>query len=66
MGYKKLNGVHQLYEINVAIYASKLVNIKAKAIGPTYIGAQVVKRILLEKKSIKKVLEIQNNETFDF
>jgi hypothetical protein len=43
-----------------------LKNIKAKAIGTTYIGAQVVKRILLEKKSIKKALEIQNNETFDF
>ena len=41
-------------------------HIKAKVTGTRYIGNQIVKRILIEKNSIKKVLQIQDIHTLDF
>ena len=55
-----------LHRIEAFSFEGLLKHIKAKVTGTRYIGNQIVKRILIEKNSIKKVLQIQDIHTLDF
>jgi hypothetical protein len=55
-----------LHRIAAFSFEGMLKHIKAKITGTRFIGNQIVKRILIEKYSIKKTLEIEEIHTLDF
>ena len=55
-----------LQRIEAFSFEGLLKHIKAKITGTRFIGDQIIKRILIEKNSIQKVLEIDETHAFDY